>query len=53
MTRSTRAGRRHDDGPIPADYAARIHRERVSALLALAAVVAVVAAFGQAFLGGM
>lgn len=45
----SRAGIRHDDGPVPADYAARVRREReaVSRWLAWAAIAAVALAFGQ------
>lgn len=48
MTRP-RAGIRHDDGPIPPDYAARVRceREAVSRWLAWAAIVGVALAFGQ------
>ena len=46
----TRTRIRHDDGPIPPDYAARVRRERHSALFAVAAIVLVVVAFGAPFL---
>jgi hypothetical protein len=49
----SRAGIRHDDGPIPPDYAARVRRERETALFAFAVIILVIAAFGLPFVKGI
>jgi len=50
MIRRTRSGIRHDDGPIPADVAGQIARSRkdaLSSLIAAAAIIGIIIAFGR------
>ena len=52
QARPSRSGIRHDDGPIPDDLTLRTRRdrERISRVIAWAAIAAVVVAFGQGFI---